>query len=75
MTAIVTRLEPREAERPQTFYAAYDTPLQEIAQVFETQRQCAAFCDEHNSWLAYERYVVEPVPAAEWADDEVRWDA
>lgn len=61
-------------ERPATFYAAYDTPHQEIAEVFETQRQCVAFCDEHNAYLAYERYIVEPVPSVEWADDEVRWD-
>lgn len=60
-------------ERPAAFYAAYDTPHQELAEIFETQRQCQVFCDEHNAYLAYERYVVEPVPASDFDDDEVRW--
>ena len=56
-----------------TLYAVYDNAEQTIGRVHERRRDAQTWCDENNSYLGWERYVIEPVPAEEWADDQVRW--
>lgn len=66
-------VEAVEAVEVATLFAVYDNPEQTIERVYESQRDCQAFCDEWNSYLGWDRYVVEPVPAHEWGDEQVRW--
>lgn len=57
------------------YYAVYDNYTQEIDRVYEAQRDARACCDERNAIIAADRWVVEPVPAADWADEQVWWAA
>ena len=57
------------------FYAVYDNWFGEIDRVYESRRDCEERCDDLNSWIIANRYVVEPVPACEWDDEHVWWAA
>lgn len=66
-TAWLERLDRR------TVWAVYDQREQTIERVHEDRRDAQAWCDENNSYLGWDRFCVEPVPAEEWADDQIRW--
>lgn len=63
----------QQVVEPVTLFGVYDQPHEEIVRVYESQRDAQTFCDENNAYLGFDRYVVETVPANEWADDQVRW--
>jgi hypothetical protein len=58
-----------------TLFAVYDEHTQEIDRVYEAQRDAQTCCDERNALLTADRWVIEPVPADEWAAELVWWAA
>lgn len=73
---MVTTQDVHVTETPATptvLWAPYDTVTQEIQEPFESRRDAQAWCDEHNAPLMWDRFILEPTDASEWAEDQVRW--